>query len=287
MWDISAADWISIVGAILSLVLLEGLLSADNALVLAVMVRPLPKSQQKRALRYGIWGAFIFRAIAVVFATLLLEFWWLKVFGGCYLLYLAIHHFVSGGEEHPDAPRKSRFGQGFWATVINVELADIAFSIDSILAAVAMADALPKELEQRPLGFLGLNLGMLIIYIGGVLGIVMMRIVAGVFLLLLDRFKGLAAGAYVLVAWIGVKLIQTGLVKAFHPEPRPTGPTWRDQVPVWLREMPEMPEWLFWVGMIAILAASLLYKPRRRPVETNPTSTSVEDAVEHRGEPHA
>src|SRR3954463_9965018 len=82
-----------------------------------------------------------------------------------------------------------------------------------------------------------------IVYTGGVLGIITMRYVAGYFLVLLDRFKGLAAGAYYLVAWIGLKLVISGLE---------TGKflTW------------EMPEWLFWGGMIAIVAVSMIYKPR-------------------------
>lgn len=266
---IDPSGWTSIVVAIATLVLLEGLLSADNALVLAVMVRHLPKEQQKRALRYGIWGAFVFRFVAVVFATYLLEFWWLKVGGGLYLIFLAVRHFLTRDEGHdPEAPR---LGRGFWGTVVNVELADVAFSIDSILAAVAMAEVLPEAIEARSLGFLGLTLGMLIVYVGGVLGIIMMRLVAGLFLVLLDRFKGLAAGAYVLVAWIGIKLVQTGMVDAFNPSrhhkdigPLPAG-AWQSHVPEWLRSMPEMPEWMFWTGMVVIIVASLLYRPRETP----------------------
>ena len=85
MWGIDAAGFTALLGTIATLVLLEGLLSADNALVLAVMVRHLPKVQQKRALRYGLLGAFLFRLIAVVFASTLLQYWILKVLGGVYL----------------------------------------------------------------------------------------------------------------------------------------------------------------------------------------------------------
>src|SRR3954454_8035676 len=124
MLGIVATDIPMILGTVIVLVFLEGLLSADNALVLAVMVRHLPKDEQKRALRYGIWGAFIFRLIAVVLSAALLGFWHFKVVGGLYLLYLAISHFVSGeGDSHEAGT--SRFGSGFWGTVISVELADI------------------------------------------------------------------------------------------------------------------------------------------------------------------
>jgi YkoY family integral membrane protein len=243
LWGIPTAGWLTILGTVFYLVLLEGLLSADNALVLAVMVRHLPKPQQKRALRYGIWGAFIFRLIAVIFASILLRFWWLKVFGGLYLLLLAIRHFLTG-EHQQDPSRPPRRGGGFWATVVNVELADIAFSIDSILAAVALAEALPDKLAETLVAG-AFPLKVVIVYIGGVLGIVAMRMVAGAFLVVLERFPGLVNGAYVLVAWIGVKLVESGLHQRFPAV------------------VPEMPEWLFWGGMVVIVILSMVYRPRR------------------------
>jgi YkoY family integral membrane protein len=235
MWGIQVADIPLIAGTILTLVFLEGLLSADNALVLAVMVRHLPREQQRRALRYGIWGAFGFRLIAVLLSTVLLKFWLFKVIGGAYLLYLAGAHFLSR-EEDIHANKTTRFGSGFWGTVASVELADIAFSIDSIVAAVAMADSLPHRI--------GYNWKLAIVYIGGILGIITMRFVAGYFIILLERFHGLAVGAYVLVAWIGVKLVMSGLRSAHY-------------LPI------ELNEWLFWGGMILVVVASMLYKPRR------------------------
>ena len=102
MWGIESADLVTLALTVATLVVLEGLLSADNALVLAVMVRHLPKPQQKRALRYGMLGAFVFRLIAVVFASTLLQYWILKVLGGVYLLYIAISH-LAHGEEGPGA----------------------------------------------------------------------------------------------------------------------------------------------------------------------------------------
>jgi YkoY family integral membrane protein len=274
MVGIGPADLPTIIVAISTLVLLEGLLSADNALVLAVMVRHLPKPQQRRALRYGIWGAFIFRLIAVIFASYLLQFWQLKVVGGLYLLYLACTHLLSSPQDEAPGKAAERFGSGFWATVINVEIADIAFSIDSILAAVAMVQGLPPKLQNNR--FLALG----IVYVGGVLGIVMMRLVAGVFLVLLERFKGLAAGAYYLVGWIGLKLIGGGLHDAFDPVKHPGHQGWRATVPTWLRGFHwDMPDWLFWAGMALIVVASLLYRPRgsggadaHGPGQSEPTS---------------
>ena len=249
MLGIDLTGWTTIVGAVASLVLLEGLLSADNALVLAVMVRHLPKPLQKRALRYGIIGAFLFRLIAVVFASQLLVYWQLKVFGGLYLLYLAIKHFAEGEDDDPEA--RAKVGAGFWMTVVNVEIADIAFSIDSILAAVAMAESLPPKVGNLIVGTLpglgSVSMKLVIVYIGGILGIIAMRLVAGVFLVVLERFKGLAAGAYVLVAWIGLKLVGSGLHR------------WRSSWPT------DMPEWLFWAGMGAIIVGSLVLSPKVTP----------------------
>lgn len=181
------------IGVILTLVILEGLLSADNALVLAILVRHLPKELRSRALKYGIFGAFFFRFIAIVFASYMSEMIWFQLVGGLYLLYIAITHFW---QKQPDAgPEiKTAIGRGFWHTVFVVELTDIAFSVDSILAAVALA---PGQIW--------------VLYTGGVLGIITMRFVAGGFLRILDMYPGLETSAYLLVGWIGIKLTSEGL----------------------------------------------------------------------------
>jgi YkoY family integral membrane protein len=241
MWGLQSSDLPLIVWYILTLVILEGLLSADNALVLAVMVRHLPRKQQKRALRYGLWGAFGFRLIAVLLSAVLMRFWLFKVLGGLYLIYLALAHFLGG--QHPSSNdetledgrgKNSRWRTSFWGTVISVELADVAFSIDSVLAAVGMAESLPDHYSD--------NWKLAIVYIGGVLGIITMRYVAGYFIFLLERFGGLAAAAYLLVAWIGLKLVVGGL----H-----TGGYFADEVPAWL----------FWPVMLMIVLIGLFYKP--------------------------
>jgi YkoY family integral membrane protein len=244
---------------ILSLVILEGLLSADNALVLAVMVRHLPREEQRKALRYGIWGALGFRLIAVVMSALLMRFWWFKLAGGAYLLYLAASHFLTPSHEDApggaavDRPRRTTWRKSFWGTVLSVELADVAFSIDSILAAVGMADTLPERF--------GDTWRLIIIYIGGALGIITMRYVAGYIIRLLDRFPGLASAAYVLVAWIGVKLIASGLRDGrYIPE--------------------EIPDWLFWAVMVAIGAVGMLLGSRAEGPP--PSGTGAESETETR-----
>jgi YkoY family integral membrane protein len=175
------------------LIALEGLLSADNAMVLAVLVLGLPKSQQRQALRYGILGAFVFRGLATLFAVYLIQFGWVKVAGAAYLLYLASHHFAQpGGEEIRRTPPKAKPMLGlsaFWTTVTKVELTDIVFAIDSILVAVAMSSK------------------TWVILTGGVLGIIAMRLVIGQFLAIIERYPALVDGAFIIIAWVGVKLV--------------------------------------------------------------------------------
>ncbi len=175
------------------LVALEGLLSADNAMVLAVLVLGLPKRQQRKALRYGIVGAFVFRGAAILLAVYLIKLGWVKLLGATYLMYLVYRHF--GGTQTAEERRAAPPAQpwlgltAFWATVVKVELTDIVFAIDSILVAVAMS---PKTW---------------VILTGGVLGIVMMRMVIGQLLALVERYPALVDGAFVIIAWVGFKLL--------------------------------------------------------------------------------
>ncbi|MBZ5560486.1 MAG: hypothetical protein LAO77_24795 [Acidobacteriia bacterium] len=182
------------------LVALEGLLSADNAMVLAVLVLGLPKSHQRKALRYGIVGAFAFRTTATLAAAFMIRLGWVKLVGAGYLLYLVYRHFGgSGGAEERRTPPPAKPWLGltaFWATVVKVELTDIVFAIDSILVAVAMS---PK---------------LWVILTGGILGIIMMRLVIGQLLSLVERYPPLVDGAFVIIAWVGFKL----LVEYLHVE---------------------------------------------------------------------
>src|SRR5260370_34825808 len=91
------------------LVALEGFLSVDNAMVLAVLVLGLPKRHQRKALHYGLIGAFAFRGAATVLAVYLIRLSWVKLVGAAYLLYLVLQHFGSGGStgERP-TPRRGR-----------------------------------------------------------------------------------------------------------------------------------------------------------------------------------
>lgn len=175
------------------LVLLEALLSADNALVLAILVLGLPMQDQRKALRYGILGAFAFRILAVLLAIHLIQISAVKLVGAGYLLYLSYRHFFGGGgaESRREIKRATAWLglSPFWATVVKVELTDVVFAVDSILVAVAMS---PKTW---------------VVISGGLLGIVAMRFVIGQLLVLVRRYPALVDGAFVIIAWVGVKLL--------------------------------------------------------------------------------
>jgi len=186
--DIATSDLVT-VGLLVGL---EGLLSADNALVMAIMVLGLPKSRHKQALRYGLVGGFAFRIVATLLATYLIQVEWIKLLGGLYLVYLTYSHFW-GHEEGADrrAVPRARPWLGlsaFWATVVRVELINLAFSVDSILVAVAMS---PKRW---------------VVITGGTLGIVAMRVVVGKLIVLVERYPTLVDGAFIIIAWVGLKL---------------------------------------------------------------------------------
>jgi YkoY family integral membrane protein len=187
--DVHASDFITI-GL---LVLLEGLLSADNALVLAILVLGLPRHQQRKALRYGIVGAFGFRVAATLLAVHLIAVSWVKLIGAGYLLYLSWKHFFGeAGVEERSAIKPARPWLGmtaFWATVVKVELTDIVFAVDSILVAVAMSSK------------------TWVIISGGLLGIITMRMVIGQLLSLVRRYPTLVDAAFIIIAWVGLKLL--------------------------------------------------------------------------------
>ena len=130
---IFGSDWDNSLIIVLNLILIESLLSVDNAAVIATMVLDLPPEKRKVALRYGILGAYFFRGVCLVFASWLIKIWWLKPLGGLYLLMLTYNYFK--GKSTPQADDdvlvkkenwfyKATLGAlgAFWATVVLVEV---------------------------------------------------------------------------------------------------------------------------------------------------------------------
>jgi YkoY family integral membrane protein len=220
---------------ILVLVVLEGLLSADNAIVLAVMVLGLPKAEQKKALKYGLVGAFAFRIVATLAAVYLIQLASVKLIGAGYLLYLPYKHFANparGDARHEPLEAARWLGMtAFWATVVKVELTNLLFSVDSILAAVAMS---PKTW---------------VVLSGGILGIVAMRMVVGQVIAIIERYPGIVAGGFIIIAWVGLKL----LIEYLHGEGLlPFG----------------VPQWFSLSLIVVIFSLALLYARRHQSAQT-------------------
>jgi YkoY family integral membrane protein len=192
-----------------NLIIIESLLSVDNAAVLATMVMDLPEKERDKALKYGIWGAYIFRGLAMIFAAFLIQIWWLKPLGGIYLLYL-VYDFWKGkqteGKEDDILDKNSNWlykatvgSLGtFWATVALVELMDMAFSIDNVFAAVAFTP------------------NIILVCFGVFIGILAMRFIAQWFVKLMGRYAFLETAAFVVIAILGIKLTLS-LYEHFYP----------------------------------------------------------------------
>lgn len=271
---------VSDVAVIGLLVVLEGVLSFDNALVLGLLASRLPKAQRSRALTYGLVGALIFRLVSVGTASFLMRWRVVKLIGGLYLLYVAVKHFLFENKQLDDDSRKvtlgpdghpimadtgaqlSEFeadeitavrapaeraaaGKGFWSTVLVIELTDIAFAVDSILAAIALVGA-------PPVGHVGAHPKLWVVVVGGMIGLVLMRFAAVVFIGLLERYPRFETTAYLLVLTIGGKLLADwGFNTAEHPHRvdfhDPYSPAF----------------WAFWAIMLASLGYGFL-PPRVR-----------------------
>lgn len=208
--------WITIVP---QLVFLEGVLSIDNAAVLGAMVVPLPRDrsvpwprvlhrigrcldpvlgpQQQAALKVGLLGAYFGRGLMLALAHVVIQNPWLRLVGGVYLVYLAINHLTGRKPAAKDEEIGRGIGRDFWRVVLAVELADLAFSLDNVVAAVALSDHI------------------VVVMLGVALGILTMRVAAGLFAGLVQREPVLEPAAYALVLTIGASLIGEEL---FHFE---------------------------------------------------------------------
>jgi len=240
--DITASDLLTVA----LLVALEGLLSADNAMVLAVLVLGLPKAEQRKALRYGIVGAFAFRIIAILLAVWLKDIQIVMLLGAVYLLYLPYDHFAGHADaesrRRPRAPTSWLGMSPFWSTVVKVELTDIVFAIDSILVAVALSDK------------------TWVIITGGILGVIAMRLVIGQLLVLVNRYPILVDGAFVIIAWVGIKLILEYLHSAGYVE--------------W-----EVPKQISLGLVVVIFVIAFIMAKRAGPVDRDPLDQKAEDIL--------
>ncbi len=230
--QISGAD----IGLIFFLGFLETILSVDNALVLALMVHELPIHLRKRALTYGLFGAVFFRLVSLTAASYLMQWPWIKLIGAAYLGALSIKHFFfskpeeSEGVESTDPASTQKKAKTFWKTVLWIELMDLAFAVDSILAATAVSQK------------------VWVIFVGGMIGVLAIRFAASGLSELLDKFPAFERTAYLLILWIAIKLFLEGLqVQSlnFHSSSHPSF-------------------WIFWSLMAGTLISGFVGKQKEK-----------------------
>lgn len=213
LFDFNTQIFLSGLLVFLVIFLLESVLSVDNAAVLSLVINKLPEEQRSKALTYGIFGAYFFRGISIFFVSWLLANPdignYLKIIGGLYLFKLVWGHFT---------PTKDTFEEGnfswlekflkwtglslslFWITVIEVEFLDFVFSIDNILACVAMSD------------------NIYIIIPAVFLAILSMRFVTKKMSVLMEKHPYLENRAYIVIGLIAAKLVFSALANIFHIE---------------------------------------------------------------------
>ena len=240
------------------LIFMEGVLAVDNACVMAVIVRELPESQRHRALFWGLWGAFFLRFASLFVISYLIDMWQIQAVGAVYLLFLSFKNiYQKFGEKNRVLPSErlesdsfTVSAKRFWITVLKVEISDIAFAGDSILAAIALA------LTLQPLGIGGHIGGMdsakfLVIFLGGFAGVVLMRVAAQKVVVILDKRPSLETAAYALVGWVGVKLLVATLG---HPAVGMISPLFIESV-LW--------KFIFWSVFLAICVGGWIISGRQ------------------------
>ena len=178
---------------IISLIIIEGLLSVDNALAIAAMASHLPGKQKYWALKVGIIGAYVFRGLALLLAQYIIENPWLKLAGAAYLIHLMAHHFASRHVPEPEEGGVAAVAKvaqrGFWGTVASIELMDLSLGVDNVVAAVALSDE------------------MWVVCTGVFIGILALRFVAGHCIKLIERFPVLEHTAFLLIGFVGLILV--------------------------------------------------------------------------------
>lgn len=175
---------------IISLIIIEGLLSVDNMLAIATLASQLPEHQKKLALRTGLLGAYVFRGVALFFVGFIMANEWIKFAGAFYLIHLMAEHFSDFAAENDDDPEtKPHKPRTFWSVVIAIQLMDLSLSVDNVVAAVAMS---PK---------------MWVVVLGVCLGLLTLWMFATVSLKLVEKFPILQHTAFLLIGYVGMILL--------------------------------------------------------------------------------
>ncbi len=197
-------SWSEILTLLPILIILELLLSADNAIALASLTKSLDSPVlRSKALNIGITISLLFRILLILLSNILLKFIIIRIFAGLYLIYLFISNvFFSGKSDIEDSENivtKNNFK--FLKIVILLSLTDFAFSIDSITTAVAISDQ------------------YILIIFGAIIGVLALRFTSGIFLRLLEIFLRLETAGYIAILIVGIKLLLNTLIsETFLPD---------------------------------------------------------------------
>lgn len=175
------------VPVILGLIMIEGLLSVDNALAIAAMASHLDEKKRKVAMNIGYIGAYGFRIIALIFAGWLAGVNWIMLLGALYLVWLMCAHFAELKEVGADEGEAANVHhRSFAGTVTMIALMDLSLSVDNVVAAVGLSHD-----------------NMTYVYIGVTIGIITLRIVAGVAVKLIEKYPVLEHAAFLLIGFVG------------------------------------------------------------------------------------
>ena len=199
-------SWSEILTLLPILIILEILLSADNAIALASLTRFLKNSEDRtRALNIGITISLILRILLILLSAFLLKYLIIRIFAGVYLIYLFFSNVILKGNNYSDEEINrdySNFNKiNFIKVVALLSVTDLAFSIDSITTAVAISDQ------------------YILVVTGAIIGVIALRFTSEIFLRLIEYFTRLEMAGYIAILIIGSKLIlNTIFVESFLPD---------------------------------------------------------------------
>jgi YkoY family integral membrane protein len=220
------------------LVALEVVLSADNAIALAAIAQGLADQQmQRRALNFGLVVAFCLRVALILTATWVVQFWQFELMGAAYLLWLVFQYFASSeekGETGADHPHHGPRFSSLWQAIPMIAVTDLAFSLDSVTTAIAVSK------DTR------------LVLTGGLIGVVALRFMAGLFIRWLTEFEHLEDAGYVTVAFVGIRLLLRVFDSSFIP-----------------------PEWL----MISLIALVFAWGFSKRSEQPESTASAIEPSA--------
>ena len=197
--------WVELAPLLPVLVSLELVLSADNAVALASITKNLNNIDlQKKALNIGIFIALLLRILVILTAQFFLNFWPVKLIGGIYLISLSISKFISLNSTDSNIEsngKNEKSNISLFKVILLLSVTDLAFSIDSITAAIAISDQ------------------FLLVITGAIIGVIALRFTSGLFIKWLEIYINLEKAGYIAVGLIGIKLIiQLVLYKLVIPE---------------------------------------------------------------------